>query len=618
MTSFDDGESHETNINSLGTNANSYLPNIHSKNCPTTNSNTSANSLRTSKSQQNVRKKQYIYGHKILLSQIEPIKEVYADNNNDFYMTATKEEKNNNNNDEKYKKVYNEIVKNPIWKQAAEMNINKSASIKKNKKINIGAKMTIREYINKTRDIILLKNSYEIKTNRIKKINETYKSQISSINQTISSLLLAKKKINNDCFDKYNSYIKHLARREDEERENCYSLKNQIALLKKEIADLDIKIKSHNDKKSSLSRWVYFQIKLKEHLKELPPYYYSVMDSYNSDNTYSNVVNLFKPKISHESGLISKEEKKRLIEYRKRTVYHNVEEFDEAFKKMEDTNLKLISEQNKSEKELEKIKEERDSLKKEIEDTAQREINEIQNAEKKLQYVKRIYMRLIYEKIQSENNNNKAKTKINTSHRVLYGNKQKLFHSLSCESLKVLQLENNNHNVFTNNVYLKKKGMLYNKIFNVFTTALLLKDEALDSDDIEDKSARVQLTNESEMLEMLQYIEKVLMILLDYNKSIKNNEELLPLLKGIYIKIDKDNKSKKNMYQKELLRQQEEIKKKKIEERTKKVYFIPLRKVDMKYSQQLKLNKIKQTRKTIDSNELQFVDFIFDESDNNN
>lgn len=615
--SFDDGESHETNINSLGTNANSYLPNIHSKNCPTTNSNTSANSLRTSKSQQNVRKKQYVYGHKILLSQIEPIKEVYADNNNDFYMTATKEEKKNDNKDEKYKIVYNEIVKAPIWKKAAEMNINKSVSIKKNKKINIGAKMTIREYINKTRDIILLKNSCEIKSNRINKINETYKSQIYSINQTISSLLSAKKKINNECFDKYNSYIKHLARREDEERENCYLLKNNIASLKKELADLEVIIKSQSDKKTSLSRWVYFQIQLKEHLKELPPYYYSVMDSYNSDNTYSNVVNLFKPRISHESGLISTEEKKRLIEYRKRTVYDNVEEFDEAFKKMEDTNLRLISEQNKSEKELEKIKEERDTLKKEIEDEAQREINEIQNAEKKLQYVKRIYMRLVYEKIKTENTN-KAKIKINSSHRILYGNKQKLFHSLSCESLKVLQLENNNHNVFTNNVYLKKKGLLYNKIFNVFTTALLLKDGALDNDDTEDKSARVQLTNESEMLEMLQYIEKVLMILLDYNKSIKNNEELLPLLKGIYVKIDKDNKSKKNMYQKELLRQQEEIKKKKIEERTKKVYFIPLRKVDMKYSQQLKLNKINKTRKTIDSNDLQFVDFIFDESDNNN
>ena len=615
--SFDDGESHETNINSLGTNANSYLPNIHSKNCPTTNSNTSANSLRTSKSQQNVRKKQYVYGHKILLSQIEPIKEVYADNNNDFYMTATKEEKKNDNKDEKYKIVYNEIVKAPIWKKAAEMNINKSVSIKKNKKINIGAKMTIREYINKTRDIILLKNSCEIKSNRINKINETYKSQIYSINQTISSLLSAKKKINNECFDKYNSYIKHLARREDEERENCYLLKNNIASLKKELADLEVIIKSQSDKKTSLSRWVYFQIQLKEHLKELPPYYYSVMDSYNSDNTYSNVVNLFKPRISHESGLISTEEKKRLIEYRKRTVYDNVEEFDEAFKKMEDTNLRLISEQNKSEKELEKIKEERDTLKKEIEDEAQREINEIQNAEKKLQYVKRIYMRLVYEKIKTENTN-KAKIKINSSHRILYGNKQKLFHSLSCESLKVLQLENNNHNVFTNNVYLKKKGLLYNKIFNVFTTALLLKDGALDNDDTEDKSARVQLTNESEMLEMLQYIEKVLMILLDYNKSIKNNGELLPLLKGIYVKIDKDNKSKKNMYQKELLRQQEEIKKKKIEERTKKVYFIPLRKVDMKYSQQLKLNKINKTRKTIDSNDLQFVDFIFDESDNNN
>lgn len=607
MNSFDDGESHETN-------ANSYLPNIQSKNLHT---NSTVNTLRSSKSQQNVRKKQYVYGNKILLSQIEPIKEVYADNNNDFYMTATKEEKKDNN-DEKYKKVYNEIVKDPIWKKAAEMNINKSVSIKKNKKINIGAKMTIREYINKTRDIISLKHSCDIKSNRIKKINETYKSQIISINQTISSLLLAKEKINNNCFDKYNMYIKHLARRQDEEREKCYSFKNQIALIKKEIAELEIRIKSQNDKKSSLSRWVYFQIQLKEHLKELPPHYITVMDSYNSNSTYTNVVNLYKPRLSEESGLISKEEKKRIIEYRKRTVYDKVEEFDEDFKKMENTNLKLISEQNKIEKVLEKIKEERDTMKKEIENVAQREINEIQSAEKKLQYVKRVYMRLIYEKIKVENNN-KSKIKINNnSHRVLYGNKHKLFHSLSCESIKVLQIENNNHNVFTNNIYLKKKGKLYNKIFNVFTTALLFKDEALNNDSFEDKSARVQLTNESEMIEMLQYIEKVLMILLDFSKDIRKNEEIAPLLKGIYVKIDKDNKNKKNLYQKELLRQQEEIKKKRIEERTKKVYFIPLRKVDMKYSQLLKLNKIKNTKSTIDNNALQFEDFIFDETDNNN
>ena len=92
-------------------------------------------------------------------------------------MTATKEEKKNDNKDEKYKIVYNEIVKAPIWKKAAEMNINKSVSIKKNKKINIGAKMTIREYINKTRDIILLKNSCEIKSNRINNKNGTVTKQ---------------------------------------------------------------------------------------------------------------------------------------------------------------------------------------------------------------------------------------------------------------------------------------------------------------------------------------------------------------------------------------------------------------------------------------------------------
>ena len=274
----------------------------------------------------------------------------------------------------------------------------------------------------------------------------------------------------------------------------------------------------------------------------------------------------------------------------------------------------MLKKLNFVEKTLAKIREEKELLQSEDEEREKRGEYEIAVAQNKLKIVKNNYLRLMYEKIKIENNKQDvekgAKTKIKP---IFYTNKNKLFYSLSSESLKILQNEKNNHNIYTNNIYLKKKGMLYNKIFNVFTTSLLIqidppeKEESATSS--RGKTSRVRLSEGSEMLEMLEHIEKVLTILINFSQEIKSNENFALLLKDIYTKIDKENKNKKNMYQKELLKEQELIKNKKIEERNKKIYFIPLKKVDPKYSILLKKNQLKKQKKSSDK-DLQCCDFI--------
>ena len=613
------------NINSSTTNVNTYLPRIY--NSSSINNLSSTNpvnetstitsiesslprSLLSSKSTTNVIKNRTT---RALLTHFEPINEIPTQTKN-FYITSSNPQKNDQlKKKEKYQSIYNEIIKNPIWKAASELKFNKEANYIRNTKTNVGKKITIRDYINKTRDIISLRHSYDIKKERITNLKASYQSQLTALDQTLCSLKISRDKIQNECFDKYNSYIKHLSKKTDEERDICISLIKERDQLKKEIVQLEAQIKKYGDEKKGILRWILLQIQLKEHLVLLPPHYYTVIEKEDPD-IYKQTVNLIKPKIIGDLGLVSEKERKRIKEYMNNSIFNNAEEFDAEFQKLEKKNLFMLKKLNFVEKTLAKIREEKELLQSEDEEREKRGEYEIAVAQNKLKIVKNNYLRLMYEKIKIENNKQDvekgAKTKIKP---IFYTNKNKLFYSLSSESLKILQNEKNNHNIYTNNIYLKKKGMLYNKIFNVFTTSLLIqidppeKEESATSS--RGKTSRVRLSEGSEMLEMLEHIEKVLTILINFSQEIKSNENFALLLKDIYTKIDKENKNKKNMYQKELLKEQELIKNKKIEERNKKIYFIPLKKVDPKYSILLKKNQLKKQKKSSDK-DLQFCDFI--------
>lgn len=549
---------------------------------------------------------------KALLSHFEPINEIATQTKN-FYITSSDPQKNAQpTKKEKYQSIYSEIIKKPIWKAASELKFNKEANYILNTKTNVGKKITIRDYINKTRDIISLRHSYDIKNERITNLKASYQAQLTALDQTLCSLKISYDKIKKDCFDKYNSYIKHLLIKTDEERDICISLIKERERLKKEIIQLEAQIKKYNDEKKGILRWVLLQIQLKEHLPLLPPHYYTIIEKEDT-NVYKQTVNLIKPKTIGDLGLVSEKERKRIKEYMNNSVFNDVEEFDAELKKLEKKNLFMLKKLNFVEKTLSKIREEKELIQSEDEEREKRGEYEIAVAQNKLRIVKNNYLRLMYEKIKIENSKpDMDKWERTKMEPILFTNKNKLFHSLSTESLKILQNEKSNHNIYTNNIYLKKKGTLYNKIFNVFTTSLLIQidpPEKEESTTLSRKTSRVRISDGSEMLEMLEHIEKVLTTLINFSKKIKSNENLTLLLKDIYTKIDKENKNKKNMYQKELLKEQELIKIKKIEERNKKVYFIPLKKVDPKYSILLKKNHLKNQKKSSD-NDLQFCDFI--------
>ena len=71
----------------------------------------------------------------------------------------------------------------------------------------------------------------------------------------------------------------------------------------------------------------------------------------------------------------------------------------------------------------------------------------------------------------------------------------------------------------------------------------------------------------------------------------------------------------KNHRQKEEQRKKIELRKEKIEESNKKIYFIPLRKVDSYYAIFAKKEK-KKKKDNKDSMEPEFEDFMYDVNDN--
>ena len=132
------------------------------------------------------------------------------------------------------KKITEEILKNPIWRSASEINI----LSRKSSNINVGKKFKPREYLEKSKVVALLKYSNEIKEARLKRLKEVSKSEIAAVDSTISSLEIVKKKFNNDIFDKYSEYLRHLIFQIYKEREQLDSLKHKKLSIKFDIENL--------------------------------------------------------------------------------------------------------------------------------------------------------------------------------------------------------------------------------------------------------------------------------------------------------------------------------------------------------------------------------------------
>ena len=477
-----------------------------------------------------------------------------------------------------------------------------------------------KEYINKTRNLQLLRYSMNIKKESVISLKEAYQNKLKSIDESIQSLNVTKKLFNEHFYNKFDFYVKNLFIRKENEKEINNELIKEIIKLKSEIYQIETKIQKQEMDKNNIIRWLYFQISVKEKIIELPSHYKILIEEndlsfqdknpkqneskINEENTKtfyrknSQFKRLVSQKLSkkfrfskiHISGVnysnsiknLSQNEIDRIKTYRIKPPFTTVDDFIETIKKYEDINIYKIKVYNELRDDLRYLKIEKKKFQK-----LQKDEEDIQNKE-------------INEKIKELNG------KIEKNNFLL---KEKTYClNLKNQSSFDLNIKNNRIKRFD---FSHSKPRLKEHVQQLYSTCQLMDFDKIISPEI--FVIKKIKTKEEEILDMLTRIEIVIVY-------IKNQFSLYNNINGIYYDtykkvmsvIDKDHKIAKAKRQ----REKEMIKLKKkmgqIEEKSKKLYFLRFRKTN----DYLKYAKNNENKKYYDDdnlyNEPIFEDFIYD------
>ena len=561
--------------------------------------------------------------------------------NNKLYLTDTPfiENKISSQSNKSLLSKKDEIYYSPLYKKSPNYLLhlfekdkndfieskNKIRNPKISNKINQyhNKKEKLRDYMNKTRNIQLLKYSTNIQKDRNSTFKEVHNNQLEKLNGLITSYKQSKTLFNEEFINKFNEYVKILIKRREIERGKNEQLIEQILQYKNDIAIIESKIKKVEFEKNNIIKWIYFQICLNEQKLKVPFYYKVIIEESEEDfknfineekkekiiessnlntptptrnNSISNSVkreyyhqssrkkfdrsetkktNSSNNRIISEKSIqkkynlnsllknITKEEMKRIRDYRYSIIFVTVDDFIFQFNQLEKKNLNLISEYNSLSKQLLQLRKEQDLMiterKKEMDYT----LKGIDKKEKEL--------KLIIDK------------------NVILLKEVKHLKKISKKSIIDLSKRKNNK--------------LFNSILNLY-------NECSKINYVFQEKKKCSSTIEEEMLEYLKKIE----IYLDYLYSkfkIYNNqndiyyEELINLQN----EAEKQHKLEKTKKQREELSQRFEKLKEKIEKRKNKVYYLPKKKYEKYYDIINKIEK-KQIIQEEDIKEPEFEDFI--------
>ena len=479
-----------------------------------------------------------------------------------------------------------------------------------------------KEYINKTRDLQLLRYSMNIKQENVIRLKESYQNKIKSLDESIQSLNVTKKLFNEQFYNKFDFYVKYLFIRKENEKDINNELLKQIIQLKSEIYQIETKIQKQEMDKNNIIRWLYFQISVKEKFIELPSYYKILIEendlsfqdktpkkreskiSEESSKTLFRKNSQFKrmnKKLSkklrfskiHLTGVnfsstlktLPQSEIERIKTYRINPPFTTVDSFIETIKKYEDINIYKIKVYNELRDDLRYLKMEKrkfQKLQKEEDDIQNKEINE------KTIHLNRLIEKnniLLKEKTYCLNLKNQSSFDLNSKYK----------------RIKRFDLSHS-------------KPRLKDHIQQLYSTCQLMDmDKIISPEMFVIKKIK---TKEEEILDMLTKIEIVIVY-------IKNQFSLYNNSNGIYYDtykkvmsvIDKDHKIAKAKRQ----REKEMIKLKKkmeqIEEKSKKLYFLPYRKTN----DYLKYENNNENKKYYDDDNIYrepvLEDFLYDIND---
>jgi hypothetical protein len=353
------------------------------------------------------------------------------------------------------------------------------------------------------------------------------------------------------------------------------------------------------NEKKNISRWMYFQIMLKEKKLVLPMYYMFLLEK--DDLNCEVEKNVIKCCVGMSVvNAVSFAEKERVKQYRKKVVFGSVDEFLGEFVELEKKNIQLLNNYYTIKNDLNELYKERQELM-EFNQNENEHLNNLLNQTQiEHSIIKAKYIQLCKDK-QTILKRNKNKM-LNNNNIRNSSNRHNKYRAMSADG------NNNSNSNNVNGCCCCCNGMkLFEKIIEVAKSCNNI-NTATPLVTVVKKGTRN--TVEMEMLKYLTKIERGLDYLIEKNKVYMNGPKVQEL-RNIQMLIDKKHKIDKTNMQREARLKRIEKLKEQIEVRNKKVYFLPRRKVDYNYFTYTEKD-INNKMKTTINDEPQFVDFMHD------
>ena len=484
---------------------------------------------------------------------------------------------------------------------------------------------TVKDFIKKTQELKIHSYTAKTKKERAIRLEEGYLNQIEFYQDTVNSLQSAQKLLDVQFVNKISDYTRFVMSKRERELVKSSILIQEIINHRKDLEHIKNKINKIEFEKNNILKWIYFMIQIKEKRLVLPAHYKTIIEKIREkrasgrqptkkdekkeknkakvkrktslskfDNTSNNNKDNYNDSNNNKDRNLSdnnnetnqmnrKEEYERLMNYKNSLIFQTPEEFQERLSSFEKENITLITYYNELYHQLFGYKKELKLLKKD-EVIIEARNCKIKEKEKELKEIKEIIeekTKLISDfKMKQKNLEIEFKKERDKS-------KSNRIGKISETSIKINEEKINSKEI--------RNTLLYRKINNIFEICKIVGSKQKFAYFILNLVNKKIYTKEKEMTLMLEFIEQTVDYLINFFKyHLKKNEEIQELIKKVKSDIEKEHKLEKARLQMMIDFQKITKLKEKVEKRSNKIYFLPLKKID------LSNYKIKTERKITD------------------
>ena len=322
-------------------------------------------------------KKRKIYRTK---TDIDLIRDILFNKQNESKNLIKKEEKNiilkkNNINDFLDEKTSclttkGKVKLKPIWEKIKTPKV--SLIKQKDIRINITKKVLARNFVDDYKMISQIKYNTDIKREKFERMINIKYSQLSSINNTEEKISKLKDIILKDYNKNYVLYLRFLNNNLEKESQISNELLGDSLKIKSEINKLNNKIIKIIERKCTILKWIGFFIQVKEKLKNIPEFYFDILEENDNYNVYNLGDEIFrktkfiitdfshlilkKKNLESQQIKISETTREKILKYRYNLIFEEPEEIMDHYTNLQSKWLKEIEQRDNLVKEIDSLK----------------------------------------------------------------------------------------------------------------------------------------------------------------------------------------------------------------------------------------------------------------------